>query len=125
MIRSTAQRRAIRQVFEEAGRPLSPQEILDGSRDDVPRIGIATVYRTIKGLVEEGWLEPVQVPGEAPRYEIAGKPHHHHFHCRNCGKVFDVTGCSPALKSMAPRGYQTEGHELTFFGRCPACRKRG
>ncbi|MBW7905992.1 MAG: transcriptional repressor [Phycisphaerae bacterium] len=124
MIRSTSQRRAIRRVFEESGRPLSPLEILEAARDEVPRIGIATVYRTVKGLLEDGWLAAVQVPGEAPRYEIAGKPHHHHFHCRSCGAVFDVQGCSPAIKSLSPRGYQTEGHDLVFFGRCPSCKRR-
>lgn len=123
MERSTAQRRAIRQAFEQLDRPLSPQEILDASRPSAPRLGIATVYRTVKGLVQEGWLVPVQVPGEPPRYEVAGKHHHHHFHCRSCGKLFEIEGCPGTLKSLTPRGFVLEGHELILFGRCSGCKR--
>ena len=48
MERETRQRRAIRHVIEEAGRPLSPHEVLKGAQV-YPRLGIATVYRTLKG----------------------------------------------------------------------------
>ena len=51
MERSTRQRRAIREAFLEAGRPLSPQEVLELARKKVPSLGLATVYRTLKGLV--------------------------------------------------------------------------
>ncbi|AEV15936.1 Metal uptake regulation protein [Thermus sp. CCB_US3_UF1] len=121
MERSTRQRRAIREAFLEAGRPLSPQEVLDLARRKVPSLGLATVYRTLKGLVEEGFLTPVSLPGEPPRYEPAGRGHHHHFLCRLCGRVFELLGCDLALEGHLPPGFQAEGHEVTVFGRCPEC----
>lgn len=121
MERSTRQRRAIREAFLEAGRPLSPQEVLELARKKVPSLGLATVYRTLKGLVEEGFLTPVALPGEPSRYEPAGKGHHHHFLCRLCGRVYELLGCDLALEGHLPPGFLAEGHEVMVYGRCPEC----
>ena len=123
--RSTRQRRAIRTVFETIHRPLGPQEVLDAVANRVDGVGIATVYRNLKTLVEEGWLTPVELPGEPARYERAGKAHHHHFHCRNCGKVFDLPGCPVQLKPNLPAGFVATAHELVLYGRCDVCSVAG
>ncbi|AEB11539.1 Fur family transcriptional regulator [Marinithermus hydrothermalis] len=121
MGRDTLQRRAIRNAFLKANRPLSPQEVLESARAEAPRLGIATVYRTIKHLREEGWLTVVELPGESPRYEIAGKHHHHHFHCRTCGRVYELEGCPVNMHKLAPSGFRPEGHELVLYGVCAEC----
>lgn len=120
--RSTLQRRAIQAAFEGTPRPLSPQEVLDAAQIHAPGIGIATVYRNIKKLVEEHWLTVVELPGQSPRYEVAGKHHHHHFHCRSCERVFEVEGCLDAFRKLTPKGFELEGHDLILFGRCAECR---
>lgn len=125
MQRDTAQRRAIRKVLTKAGRPLSPQEVLDDARSEVPNLGIATVYRTVKGLTDEGWLVPVELPGEPQRYEKAGKGHHHHFCCRKCGRMFEMTGCPDNLGRLVPAGFVMEDHELFIYGRCQECSAGG
>lgn len=121
MNRKTRQREAIRNVFAKARRPLGPQEILSMAQDDVPGLGIATVYRTVKGLVEEGWLAPIDIPGQPTCYEAADLEHHHHFHCRGCGKVYDVDGCPGNVLSIGPPGFKVEDHEVILYGRCKAC----
>lgn len=121
MQRSTPQRRAIRRVFEAEGRPLSPEDVLTAGQSHVPTLGIATVYRHIRALVDEGWLETVELPGESARYELSEQPHHHHFVCRGCEQAFDVDVCPSGLEEMAPDGYVVDAHEVVLFGRCPAC----
>ncbi len=121
MERDTLQRRAIRKAFLEADRPLSPQEVLESARAEAPRLGIATVYRTIKHLREAGWLTVVELPGEPPRYEVAGKHHHHHFHCRACGRVYELEGCPVNMHQLVPSGFRPEGHELVLYGVCAEC----
>jgi Fur family ferric uptake transcriptional regulator len=121
MERSTRQRQAIREALREAGRPLSPGEILEHARQRVPGLGIATVYRTINSLVQEGSAVAVELPGEATRYEMAGKQHHHHFRCTSCGKVFELMGCPGDLSWLAPPGFRTERHEIVLYGSCPDC----
>jgi Fur family transcriptional regulator, ferric uptake regulator len=120
-IRDTQQRRAIRAAIEEAGRPLSPQEILETAKRTSPGLGIATVYRTLKSWVEAGGLTQVDLPGEAPRYEVTGKKHHHHFHCRSCDRVYELEGCPEDLRSLTPPGFALESHEVVLYGRCAAC----
>jgi Fur family ferric uptake transcriptional regulator len=120
--RDTKQRKAIRTSIEAAARPLSPQEILESAQAAVPGLGMATVYRSIKSLVDEGWLRTVELPGRPPAYEVAGKAHHHHFHCRVCGKVFEVEGCPGNLKKLAPPGFVVEEHEVVLYGLCDRCK---
>jgi len=122
IIRNTRQRDAIRQAFEDAGRPISPEHVLASARLSVQGLGIATVYRNIKTLVEEGWLVPVELPGSPTRYELAGKGHHHHFHCRRCGQVFELHGCVEGLLAMLPRGFEITGHDVVLYGFCQPCR---
>jgi Fur family transcriptional regulator, ferric uptake regulator len=119
--RDTRQRRAIRQALEEAGRPLSPKELHERAQGEVDGLGIATIYRNLKVLHEEGFLVPVELPGEPPRYEVAGKGHHHHFHCRICDRVFEVEGCPGNLAGITPRGFVLEGHEFVLYGLCQRC----
>lgn len=121
MERKTKQRDAIRQAFEVAERPLSVQEAHELASRDVPGLGIATVYRNVKALIDESFLATVELPGEAPRYEPAGLAHHHHFRCVSCGKVYDINGCPGALKAMVPPGFTYETHDVTLYGRCAAC----
>ncbi len=121
--RETQQRRSIREAFTRAGRPLTPQEVLDEAHQDAPTLGIATVYRNVKALVEDGWLKTVELPGAVPRYELADIGHHHHFHCHECGKVFDIEGCVGKLSSIVPAGFVLESHDITLYGRCPQCAK--
>ena len=121
MERDTQQRRAIRAAFEEAARPLSPQEVLDIAKRRSPGLGIATVYRTIKSLAEIGLLTQVDLPGETPRFETTGKTHHHHFHCRQCDRVYELEGCPEGLARMTPVGFALEAHEVVLYGRCASC----
>jgi Fur family ferric uptake transcriptional regulator len=121
-LRNTRQKDAIRTAFLVADRPLSPEETLAYAQKKVKGISIATVYRNIAILVEDKWLVSVELPGESTRYEVAGKEHHHHFHCNACGKVFEIDGCSVELKPKLPRGFRVTGHEFFLYGSCADCR---
>lgn len=122
MERTTRQRLAIRRALERLARPLSPQELLDEARQEVPAIGLATVYRAVRALVADGVVLAVELPGEPARYELAGSAHHHHFRCRSCDRVFEVAGCPPGLAALVPAGFELERHELVLYGRCGECR---
>lgn len=121
MERSTVQRTAIRDALKCAGRPLLAQEVLDIACASVPRIGIATIYRNLKTMVDEGLLRQVILPGENPRFELSGHGHHHHFQCNKCQKVFDIHSCPANLASLAPKGFRVEDHDLTLYGLCKDC----
>jgi len=121
MQRNTTQREAIREVFNEAGRPLSVPEAFDQAQQHVPSLGTATVYRAVKTLSEAGFLTEVTLPGEPTRYELAALEHHHHFHCDICGRVFDVEGCPGKIGQLAPPGFSVRSHEIILYGTCAEC----
>jgi Fur family transcriptional regulator, ferric uptake regulator len=129
--RNTRQKQAIRDAFIEADRPLSPEEALVSAQRQHENLGIATVYRNIRALLADKWLEAVSLPGQSTRYEVAGKAHHHHFHCRQCGRMYELGTCTGAVLPRTPRGFRVEGHELLLYGECgrcappPAPKKRG
>ena len=87
---------------------------------DFPSLGIATVYRTVKALVETGILVPIVIGGTT-RYELAEKSHHHHFYCQECGRVICLEGCPFPETQLAPRGFDVRTHELVVIGACPEC----
>ena len=121
MERTTRQREAIHAVITTARRPLSPREVLDGARACVRGLGMATVYRTLKLLVEQGRVRAIHLPGDSPRFESAESAHHHHFQCIRCHRVYDVPGCPGDMRRLAPRGFVVERHDLTLYGRCSTC----
>jgi Fur family transcriptional regulator, ferric uptake regulator len=82
---------------------------------------MATVYRTIKALTDEGWLVPVEVPGEPPRYEVRGKAHHHHFHCLKCRRLFELNGCLEHVGKLIPRTFRVVDHVVLIYGYCAGC----
>lgn len=121
--RNTTQREAIHRSLQEAGRPLSAVEILELAQRTVPGLGVATVYRTIKSLVEEGTVITVPLPGSSDRYEHrdAALHHHHHFICNGCGRAFDIPGCSIGVHDSTPPGFVVSGHDLVLYGFCDRC----
>lgn len=121
MQRSTKQRTAIDQALTQAHRPLAPQEVLELAQATLPGLGIATVYRNLRAMTDEGLLREVHLPGRSPMYEQAHHGHHHHFQCTQCSKVFDVHACPGNFAGLAPAGFTVEGHELTLYGRCADC----
>jgi len=119
--RSSRQRNAVQHAIAHAHQPLLPPEILALAQVQQPTLGIATVYRNLKILLDAGEVLTVELPGEPTRYESAHRGHHHHFHCSRCLQVFDIPGCPPQLEQFAPAGYQVERHELTLYGVCAQC----
>lgn len=119
--RATKQRSAIERIFSRIPRPLSPTEIHEEAQEEVPRLGIATVYRALNDMVEEGVLRSVDLPGQPSRYEKADLDHHHHFHCQGCDRVFDLEGCLLKKDIHLPGGFILKSHDITLNGLCPEC----
>jgi len=120
--RNTAQRAAITQAIRGAAGPLTVDEIHERARRQQPNLGIATVYRTVKLLLEADEIQTVVLPDGQTRYEAADLAHHHHFRCRVCGRVYDLEGCPVELADHAlPEGFEVEDHELTLIGTCARC----
>ncbi|MEM9399590.1 MAG: transcriptional repressor [Verrucomicrobiota bacterium] len=121
MERRTRQQDAIEEVLRNSGRPLTPAEILQLAQQKVSNIGIATVYRGLKKLIQSNKASLVNIGGAPPHYESTNLPHHHHFVCRICQKVYDLNNCAHGVEKIAPKNFKVDSHEITLYGTCDLC----
>ena len=121
---STRQREAILQVLQDAGRPLTREEILRLGRKRIERLGSATVDRSIRELGEQFQLIGLEYPGQPKRYELPAGTEHPHFLCRECNKVFDLPVVMQLPPIKAPAGFEITGGEVVYSGICPDCGRR-
>ncbi|MDO4263060.1 MAG: Fur family transcriptional regulator [Deinococcus sp.] len=120
--RTTRQREVIAQIIAEAEGPLGVPEIHSRAQQALPRLGIATVYRTLKLLSEQHQIHAIAVDGES-MYEKTGQGHHHHFSCERCRRVFTLHICPVDLPhgTVFAEGFRVHSHEVTLYGLCPTC----
>lgn len=121
--RNTRQRDTIVEVIRDSEGPLTVPEIVERAQKQVPGLGVATVYRTLKLLGDAGQVQTVILPSGETRYESAQLGHHHHFHCRVCETVYDMETCLVRVPESrtVDHGFIVESHELTCYGVCRNC----
>ena len=124
--RKTKQKTAIYNVILSAKGPMSVEHIHEATKKSLPKIGIATIYRNIKQLLEAGSIVQLTLPKGEVVYESASLAHHHHFHCQSCDKVFDIHSCPLSKKDIEkvlPIGFSASFHSITLEGICSTCNK--
>jgi Fur family ferric uptake transcriptional regulator len=124
--RVTAQRLAVLHVLRHSHVRLSPAQIYQHARHELPGLTETTVYRTLDFLAENGLAWPIRLDKGHLVYEIAGS-RHHHLICRRCGDGIEVPHAvlkSTYAKLEAASGYRRFDDHLTLFGLCPKCQKK-
>ncbi len=122
--RITRPRQRVIGAIEEQGEGFTAESLCDALQD----VGRATVYRTIRHLLEVGSLCKLIMPDGTPKYSLARVEHHHHTMCINCGTVseFRDSTIERALRSIE-REIPDEivGHRMEFYVVCAACSTHG
>jgi Fur family ferric uptake transcriptional regulator len=127
-LKTTSQRDDIARVFLNAGRHISVEELYAEVKKVNPRVGYATVYRTLRLLKECGLaVERHFNDGEA-RYETAEgeKRAHDHFICERCSRIIEFSGFEmDALDERISKklGAVITRHRLELYGICRQCRE--
>ncbi len=123
--RITHQREVILEELKSVRTHPSADELYDQVRQRLPRISLATVYRNLEFLTDQGLVQKIEVGGRQKRFD--GNPEeHYHIRCLDCGKVDDVDldRIQSLDKSISRTcGYKVIGHRLEFMGICPECSK--
>lgn len=94
------------------------QDVFDAIRGQMPRISLATVYRNLNELAEEGKIIRIEAGGSPDRFDRSGVPHDH-LVCLSCGKIVDMP--SIAHCATPPEGCIISFCKLIAYGYCPAC----
>jgi Fur family peroxide stress response transcriptional regulator len=123
-LRCTPQRYAVTAfLMEHSGHPTAA-EIFEGVNRLDPRSSRATIYKSLRDLVEAGLVREVAVEGRAARFD-AKSTRHHHFICDRCGNVEDMEWYEvprPASGSLGKRILRE--CELIVRGLCTKCAPR-
>jgi Fur family ferric uptake transcriptional regulator len=124
-LRSTDQRRVIVDIFLASGDHVSIEELLTRVRAQDPRVGYATVYRTLKLLTECGVANERQFGDGLTRYELADdSSHHDHLICTACNGIteFEDERVEVIQDEIALRyGFRLRSHKHELYGICAAC----
>ena len=89
-------------------------------------VGIATVYRTLTLLEDNGLVSSISLGTQGKKYEIANKPHHDHIICDTCGKIveFENEEIEELQHAIAVKsGFKLTNHIMQLYGICAECQK--
>ncbi len=126
-IHPTQQRLRVLKVLVESKAHLSAEEIHSLVRAQTPRIGLATIYRTLHALKEKGLVEEHRFNDEFSRYEAMPSSHHDHLICLECGKVVEFD--QPLIEKLQVAAakenhFSIVSHRLEIYGICGTCAKK-
>jgi Fur family ferric uptake transcriptional regulator len=124
-LHSTGPRRLIIDEFLAAHEHVSLEDMVVRVRGRDSSVGLATVYRTLRMLVECGIAEEHQFGDRMTRYELlSADAHHDHLICTECGKILEFQ--EPRIERLQDEvalrfGFHQRSHKLEIYGECAAC----
>jgi Fur family ferric uptake transcriptional regulator len=119
-LRRTSARSAVTTRIESVSDAFTAEQLCR----DLPEVGRATVYRTIRHLVDAGALCKLPILDGAPMYSIARVEHHHHTICSKCGSVgeFRHSTVERLMRSLEKEiDGEIVGHRMEIFITCNQC----
>lgn len=123
-VRPSAQRIAVTRFMMENPVHPSAEVIHDALVKEMPTLSLATVYNTLRVLVDTGAVTMLNVDTRNARYDLIKVPHAH-FCCRRCGSLHDVPLSSPVMlpDGMSLGGFKIEDVDVCYRGLCDKCRE--
>ncbi len=122
--KSTRQRSAVSEYLTGQDTFMSAQDIHADLRQRGESIGLATVYRTLQIMVEDGEIDVLRTDDGEQSFRRCGSSHHHHLVCRGCGRTAEVKDRPVARwadKIGAEHGFVDIEHQVEVFGTCAQC----
>lgn len=127
-LKLTRQRQDIVDEFFRIPDHMSIEDLHHRVRRRNPRVGYATVYRTLKLLSDCGLAHTGKFGDGGQLYEpCLGQGHHDHLICVTCGQIVEFTAktIENVQKEVARRRrFTLLHHKLELYGYCPKCSPR-
>lgn len=128
MQRMTRQRATIADLLDATEDFRSAQQLHEMLRARGETTGLATVYRTLQAMADNGQVDVLRTAeGENVYRRCERTEHHHHLVCRACGATIEIDG--PTVEAWATLVGSTHGfveieHTIELFGTCAECAAR-
>ncbi|MHC4310512.1 MAG: Fur family transcriptional regulator [Planctomycetota bacterium] len=122
------QREQILEIFLKTEQHPTINDLHDLVKKRDPKIGLATVYRTMEVICNAGLARKVDFGGSTKRYEHKHKHQHHdHLVCLKCGRIIEVM--SPGIEKLQERlakkhKFSAVRHRMEIFGICRSCNRK-
>ena len=125
-LRITNQRDVILSELRMVKTHPTADELYTQVRTRLPRVSLATVYRNLEWLSEQGLAKKIEVGGRQKRFD-GDISDHYHVRCQKCGRVSDIE--MDVLENLegcisGSCGFTVTGHRLEFTGLCSECTQR-
>ncbi|MBO1351275.1 MAG: transcriptional repressor [Hormoscilla sp. GUM202] len=120
--RTQSQERILR-LLQTKERSLSAQEIYIELRKRKQNTGLATVYRALEALKQEGCLQ-VRTLANGESLYASIQQDQHHITCLRCGESIPLDSCPVhqlETELQASHNFKVYYHTLEFFGLCNQC----
>ncbi len=118
------QRELILKVLRENVIHPTADQIYTLIRAEMPSVSLATVYRNLNLLAENGIIRRISGLDGSVHFDH-NMEKHYHFICTKCNKVYDIPhDIAPELadKAAAATGLEVSSCEITFKGTCHNCK---
>ena len=119
---------AIFDVVSAATNHPTALEVYEQVRRERLGIGLATVYRILHQLTEQGLLSELEQGSEGSRFD-ARTHRHDHAVCTSCGALLDiprdvVISREALLEAARSSGIKLGSYEVRLYGQCATCQER-
>lgn len=121
-VKPSVQRLAVMSYLLEHHTHPTVEEIYSALIKDIPTLSKATVYNTLRLLVERGAANQLTIDERNACFDACLQPHAH-FLCKRCGRVFDLPLKQQQLtrETEIPAGFSVDNSSLYFRGTCTDC----
>ncbi len=123
MRKQSHQRDLVLKVMKSSCNHPTASNVYDMVRETEPTVSLATVYRNLALLRDEGHIISFKTDDGVEHFD-GRTENHQHFRCSACGTIYDAFITVPAIeKEMeADLGCTVEGYALLFYGKCKNCK---
>jgi len=116
--RDTKQRAAILGALRDSQHPLTPKELRQKASQSAPGLGIATVYRNIRLLLENDEIESIDIPGHGACYMLPNGKRRAVVVCRKTKRIRLADAESIKIdEGRLPQGFEPEEFSIFIYGK--------
>lgn len=133
-LRLTSARESILNILSKEKKHLSADELFSLARNVSPGIGLATIYRALEFLSNNGMIKKLDFGTGMSKYELKQETeegYHQYIVCEICGKVFDHNCLDSqevemfkyfAKKVRSKYDFEIDLNRVQFYGVCSKCK---
>jgi Fur family peroxide stress response transcriptional regulator len=126
--RMTSHRMALARLLATSEDHPNAAQMYESLRKQFPTISLATVYKTLVLLKDEGEVLEIDLHDDS-RYDGHNPKPHPHLVCNTCHRIFDgdeISVLSTMNKEIEEKyGFQVQRHQIVYYGVCEDCQKLG